>query len=239
MKDMNPVLSSTLRVVCGLALAAVLFVCLRGSRPPNSLPSREQSESPITREQLNALIDSLANRNEQPAGGGMKRPVYHEGYDQEEDARVVRVATVVDRFPSETLWHCLVEHFDDKRYVIDQRRDEPWLILTIGHVCKDHVKWWLDAPYQPWIDEDVWRVVRSDTTIAEWCAAHQDLPIVEQQILVGEELLKKATARSAELKRRFGEKDEKELRELIQRQIETLKRTKQPMNTNMRMIPRA
>ena len=126
-----------------LAAACLLlhFVLVGCTRPTAPAENETEHLSPLSHDELNELIDSLANRNERPTIVAVRtsiaplsdNPLFADDYDWDEDHRVLRVIAEFKKHNSEELWHCLLEHLDDERYVVVYAFDRLYARMqTIG-----------------------------------------------------------------------------------------------------------
>lgn len=215
-----------MKVKYSFLLGAVLTLLTQSGCEHQTLPGNSPKAGRVpTREELNTMIDSLANKNEKPTGGGWGPVVYGHNYDFNENARVWDLASDISRFSAEDLWWCLMEHLDDQRYVTTYNVDNYHHIATIGHLCRNKAFVDLDASFSAVIPEQFWRQFRLRfDTLPDWYKSHQDVPLCKQQIERGEAIL----ARLDEIKREANESwkpaedDKPQIRRDVERQIKLL-----------------
>ena len=235
---MSPKLPPVTRALFALLLLAILVVALRPSRRAEHKSS--DAEPKLTRDEIRLLIESLANKNERPSEGGRSPLVFSADYDHNEDARIrSTIRRLERRSDPEDLWWCLRDHLHDDRYATPVTYDFYKHAATIGNLCRERVADDLDAPFRNVIEEHFWRQFRVWYQLDEWCAAHNDVPLYQQQIERGEEILKKLeTLKQGD--REFwipGDDDKPGIRRDVGQQIEILKRTGMPIFSKESLIP--
>ena len=211
---------------------------------------KKKSDSPVN-DQINKLIDSMANANHAPMRTSVNvpgeatvipgftpgsYPIFADDYNWDEDRRVRGAAEALAKQDGEKLWWCLMAHADDKRYAITYQTNGALYIATIGVLCWQ--KAWRDLTelYDVLLPENVRRdlmPIHGSAELTKWYLAHMQVPLFKQQIELGQLVLERAqklettnSTESSPPKISHAEKT-KVLRQLKER-IETLQRTAQP-----------
>jgi hypothetical protein len=101
-------------------------------------------------QELDALIDALANRNPPPKiiSRGPERYVdFGDDYEWAEQDRVVEAFRSLVAAEGNELWSRLVEHMDDKRYSLTYEYGDDIVNATVGNLCRDLALYDLLWPY--------------------------------------------------------------------------------------------
>src|SRR5690606_12763619 len=116
------------------------------------------------------------------------------GYDWNEDHRIRKVADELSGYDREDLWWCLMEHLSDERYSIAFVYNDGLHIASVGGLCWQKTQQDLQSPYIDLVPDAFrrkLRVIGSLPSLKEWYKGHKKVPLYEQQIEIGELMLKK------------------------------------------------
>ena len=225
-----------------LVYAAIFFVVLSPRIHADDARKNERLDRPA----INALIDSLANKNKEPlmvkvstSIGAERNPLFSGDYDWKEDDRIVQMANKISQQDSEDLWWSLISHLEDKRYAIAYGYDGEAQIESIGDLCwmkaMYDVQWFYtrfaprsfldDRPLTPLI------VIRSPSEMQNWFRNHKDVPLYKQQIELAEQALKKFDKElpSIEQYQHMSDTEKDNYISNVKKQIATLEETKSPI----------
>jgi hypothetical protein len=231
-------------LVVGVVLACLLVGCAPGGRPK---PDEPHSTIPLSRDELDRLIVSLANRNEKPtmvqvsssiASGN--NPLFADDYDWDEDRRVWALSHALELYNSEKLWRCLLEHLDDERYTAAYAIDEYARIGSVGGACQSVARSYLQAAYMRHLPPSLYGSEPSMNLLAPervgpWCHDHAGLLLYRQQAELCEAAVKKMQAMTIP---RVPEAEKAQFAADIKRQIDTLLRTEKPVICMQGILPR-
>ena len=145
------------------------------------------------------LINSLANRNDppkieqkrltQPGQPDGDVPLFPRSYDWDEESRVRRMIARLGLEDSEAEVQCLAEHVADERYCTTYEFDGYVHVASIGRLCWQKVAYDLQFPFwecSPGVDvgnqHPQLKPIRSPDDVRQWCNAHKNVPLYEQQI---------------------------------------------------------
>ncbi len=210
------------------------------SCPPPSAPPRV-----MTRDRFEKLIDSLANRNPKPifvnvytSYCALYNPLFADDYDFEKDHLVRKAMWELSQYDNEEVWRWLVEHLHDDRYALADAFNDGAYISSIGSLCRRAVTNTLWCPYidhlppSLCVSRPILRPFGSRDEEDAWFRDHSDTPLYQQQISLCEAAIKKipklARARGIDSER-------KEFAADIRKEIDELRRTRQPMLCHFRM----
>lgn len=217
----------------------ILAGCTNSGKEQTTKPT--QSGDILTRQQLAALVEKLANQNTTPVKVG-NDIIREANYDFEEDKRVRSIAADLSKHPSEDLWWCLVDHIEDERYAITFNNDSHRQIATVGYLCWNKACEDLAAPYRSDIPDLYWpilRVVGNHDQLKEWYRQHQSIPLYKQQIEIGEKILEKMNQLQPDLSHHWisSNEDKKVIVALFKKQIDLLQQNKEPILSHDDLIP--
>lgn len=167
--------------------------------------------------ELERLIDGLANRNEPPtARQGPNAPcgredfrIFRENYNWTEQRRVLGVLDMLIKKNSEVLWPYLVKHMDDKRYALTGDVDGVGVNLTVGKICRAMVEGDLTEPFKRELQSMV-SIQRKDngyvilfqqlsfSTPEKWSTSWKSKPLWNLQIELGEMVIRRLEGRDTE-----------------------------------------
>ncbi len=186
------------------------------------------------------MIDGLANRNRAPKGVSLrgsvrKSPLFLENYDWNEQHRVLLAVRRLYEQTSEGLWEELLRNVDDKRYSLTLKDNSELYILchtTVGSYCHglawDHLVRLSERHLPEQANDERGRKIAVpagiEPDLVEWRKKRPNKTLYELQIEVCENRLKglsKATG--------IPKDDINLARKRIEKEIEDLKRTKQPV----------
>jgi hypothetical protein len=198
-------------------------------------------------QQIDRMIDAMASRNKAPEmvyvrGYNEKAPLVSRDYDWSEQERVQKAIRAVQNDKSDEMWRRLSAHYGDKRYtmtlvfdtVVNSKN------ISVGDICAAMPGPDYDAAYIQYLPKVSGRYYFNPASIVageKWAGR----PLYEQQIAVCEEAIKqmallKATEavpfndyRAGEKAHVFTTEEKAKFTEEVTRQIEVLKRTKQPV----------
>jgi hypothetical protein len=222
-------------------LICLLVGCSSADRPK---PDEPNSTIPLSRDELNRLIDSLANHNEEPTMVDVsssiatgKNPLFADDYDWEEDGRVWALSHALEQFNSEELWRCLVEHLDDERYMTAYAIDDYARIVSVGGQCRGAVRGFLQTAYNrhrpPSMDGNAPAMnLLTIEGVGAWCRDHAGIPFCEQQAELCAGAIKKIEAMP-----RVPNAEKAKFAADVKRQVDVLLRTKMPALSRVWLLP--
>ena len=205
-----------------------------------------QDNQPMDRRAIDAMIDSLANKNKQPVlvqvqtGIGIDHnPLFSDDYDWNEDERVRKIANELSHLDGEDLWWSLIAHLDDPRYAIAYGFNGEPHIRSVGVLCWDKAAIdfeWFFFHFAPRSDLDgrplrPFSVLRTPSDLKDWLNSHKDVPLYKQQIELAELALKKLERElpSIEKYRHISDTEKADYIANVNKQMATLEETKTPI----------
>jgi hypothetical protein len=213
-----------------IAAAFVVLCCINNIYAQAPI----DNSKPLTAQDLDRLIDSLANHNEQPRFQ-INSPIFAVNYDWNEQDRVVKVINFLIEHNSVDLFPRLIKNLDDKRYSLTCEINGHAFNMTIGYICWTVAYKNLLAPFRgSWPNRsEIINVISGGDKIyypppypnlKEWYQARKDKPLWEMQIEIGEWAIK-----TIENSNEISEHDKSIGIRMTKEVIDMLRKTKKPI----------